>query len=118
MFPLTITEAPSSQEPVIISGCLLPRLIFDRIHAQAVATGKWQHIGVIYDQPADLRPQPSPSLEIAWSDPWWAKVNDRMAKRAEHFRTGQHLTYIVDQSYEQLHQRSDVAMILWISPDA
>lgn len=95
---------------VVIDGCSVPWEIYDRVKAHARATGRTQFIGVIYDQPAELQP-------VAGESPWnWQNMLRGNSARAEHMRAGKYLVYTLDQTYQDLKLRSDLAMILWITP--
>ena len=100
----------SNLAPVVIDGCAVPRIIYDRVKCEAVRSGKTRFIGVRYDQPAELRPA---SDERPWN---WEKIFHRDALRRAHMVLGEHLVYLVDMTRDELQRESDLIMILWIGP--
>lgn len=73
---LTIAE----RAPIVIDGCLIPFEVYDRVKALARNLGKWQFIGVEYDQPAELKPKPCDP------DNFW--IDDKSGERID-ARTGE-----------------------------
>ena len=97
-------------KPVIIDGFLVPGLLYKIVHNAAVDTGHTQFIGVIYDQPAELKRR-------ADEQPLdWNKTIYRDQMRQQHCRAGEHLIYVVDLTRDELLMRRDVLGILWINP--
>lgn len=106
METLTITE----RAPIIISGCLVPFELYDRVHALACTTGCTQFIGVEYVQPADLKRQPE-------EEPWdWAKILHRQIMMNLHLATGKFVVYHVDRTRDQLLVLGAIHTILSITP--
>ena len=102
-------SAPVASATVLIDGVLVPQFLYDRVYALACTSGRTQFVGVIYDQPADLKPQPGESYD-------WGKIIHRDAMRRLHMATGEHLIFVVDKSRNELTRRHDIAVILWINP--
>ena len=102
----TIAASPSTNlAPVIIDGCAVPRILYDRIKAQARSTGKTQCIGVICDVPARPLPSRFSLLDIFEPPALFAAL-----------RSGDHSVFVIDQTCAELHARRDLAMILYLSP--
>jgi hypothetical protein len=112
----TLAASPSTNlAPILIDGCAVPRILYDRVKALAVASNHWQFIGVIYEQSADLKPQADELTARFWD---WDHIFHRDAMRRRHMAAGEHLVFVCDQTRNELGARHDLAMILWISPDS
>jgi hypothetical protein len=102
----------TTEKNVVIDGCAVPFDLYRRIRLQAIQTRQVQFIGVIYDQPAELRRGPDEkSLD-------WDLAMHRHTMMRAHLMAGEHLTYVIGQDHDTLAMRRDVLMILWITPRA
>jgi hypothetical protein len=91
--------------PILIDGCAVPRILYDRIKAQALATGKTQCVGVICNVPARPQSERFSLMDIFEPPALFAAL-----------RSGEHSVFVIDQTCEELHARRDLAMILYFSP--
>jgi hypothetical protein len=83
----------------------VPRILYDRIKAQALATGKTQCVGVICNVPARPQSERFSLMDIFEPPALFAAL-----------RSGEHSVFVIDQTCEELHARRDLAMILYFSP--